>query len=119
MHRADGHQHTLTVGSRSRNNPCHSEKYSKAKGRNRIPVDILQELMAASLSLSLPSLFSLLKGPRKRGNIFAETLFPEMFPRCAGDKHLLRKQNISEQIQKHFCYRNNVSATLFPRLRAP
>ena len=39
-------------------------------------------------------------------------------------KHLLRTQNVSEKIQKHrkqgnICVRNNVSATMFPRLRGP
>ena len=82
-----------------------------------------------------------------------ETLFPEIFLGCSKEqeakklfcflaaqtrKHLPRKQNVSENIQKHFCFRDqccvsaqtgkhfekhcfryNVSTTMFPRLRRP
>ena len=81
-------------------------------------------------------------GSGRRGNIFAEALFPEWFPVCAYAEDLLRKQfllprnqnkNVPEVFQKHFvsvtnvaclraqtgkhCCRNilrNVSATMFP-----
>lgn len=81
---------------------------------------------ACSFIISLP----VIKGARKRGNIVAETLFPEMFPSNAKTrKHLLRKENVSEQIQKHLCFRNKcfleraaneeacASTTMFPQDR--
>ena len=54
------------------------------------------------------------KGPRKRGNIVAETLlWKHCFLAAHTGKHLLKKQNVSEKSQKHFlflgskkCFRN-------------
>ena len=55
-----------------------------------------------------------LKGPRKRGNIVAETLLRKhCFLAAQTGKHLSKKQNVSEKSQKHFCFSEakNVSAT--------
>ena len=54
------------------------------------------------------------KGPRKRGNIVAETLLRKhCFLAPQTGKHFLKKQNVSEKSQKHFlflgskkCFRN-------------
>ena len=59
-------------------------------------------------------LVTLSKGPRKRGNIVAETtLRKHCFLAAQTGKHLLKKQNVSEKSQKHFlflgskkCFRN-------------
>ena len=77
-----------------------------------------------------------IKGPRKRGNIDAETLFPEIFlgcaneqeakknvllPCCANKVTFAEEKNVSESIQKHFCFRNKccvwaqTGKTMFPR----
>ena len=42
------------------------------------------------------------KGARKRGNIVAETSFPEMFHRRANKETFAEEANVSEQIQKRF-----------------
>ena len=87
------------------------------------------------------------KGTGKRGHIVADTLLPtQMFPRlptratfCFGHKFCVRDtKNVSDFVQKHFvsaanvsqfarakkhheqqCVRNNVSATMCPRLPVP
>ena len=60
-------------------------------------------------------------GHTKRRNIVAEALskmFPQQcFPVCARKKHLLRQQNVSENVQKHFLFLGNKKQA-FPQLRA-
>ena len=79
------------------------------------------------------------KGPGKRGHIVADTLLPMMFPGlrklgniCCGHKMFLNKiKNIfcvrnkccsrrqTGNLCRQQCVRNNVSATMCPRLPGP
>ena len=62
---------------------------------------------------------NVLKAPSNEETMLPKHCFRKCFLGTQTRKQLLRKQNVSEQIQKHFCFRNHDSAALFPRLWAP
>ena len=96
---------------------CHETFSTQVERNNGCVGDYPDACLSSNLKKASNCVQSTTKGPRKRGNIVAETLLRKhCFLAAQTGKHLLKKQNVSEKSQKHFlflgskkCFRNNVS----------